>query len=487
MIRSLQATKSTFLLLPLAVCLSCGLVDSESTNNGSVLDSSQFEKISVPTEPELGASLNSLPILPVMQSISRHEDAPWLLDPIQITLRDLDAIEAITLIAGERATQFDLRLAEIPIVSYASASGHTTKHALDAIIGQADWAYELVDGVIRVQDLTSQTLLLLAQPGTVEAKMSVNALDTGSGGEAGSSDGGSVQHASDPYRTELEPVVTDLITADLDRGVPATVRLLPNANALLVTARPSTVRRVTELVETYNERVSQSVRIHITVYEVTSSSKQSIGTRLQAALDDQSSLFLGGWDVRPVEFDSQFGFELINPVKQVAGIDVLLEWLNREGDATINFNDSIEVRNNQIAASSSTRTYQYISSITRQEDALGRERTEVQREQLRTGWSISVHPTIGHDAVTVRLSLARRSLVEERPFQFGESVGTNFVTDDQVRAMTVSLADGESRIITAIRASDERKDRSKFAGLITRSGSSQSNTESVLLMRVELI
>ena len=64
--------------------------------------------------------------------------------------------------------------------------------------------------------------------------------------------------------------------------------------------------------------------------------------------------------------------------------------------------------------------------------ALGRERTEVQREQLRTGWSISVHPTIGRDEVTVRLSLARRSLVEERPFQFGESVGTNFVTDDQV-------------------------------------------------------
>ena len=178
---------------------------------------------------------------------------------------------------------------------------------------------------------------------------------------------------------------------------------------------------------------------------------------------------------------------MLNPAKRYAGTDALLEWLNREGDATINFNDSIEVRNNQIAASSSTRTYQYVSSITRQQDQLGRERTEVQRNQLRTGWSISVHPTIGHDAVTVRLSLARRSLVEERPFQFGESLGTNFVTDDQVRAMTVSLADGESRIITALQASDERKNRSKLAGLVTRKGGTSSKTESVLLMRVELI
>ena len=53
--------------------------------------------------------------------------------------------------------------------------------------------------------------------------------------------------------------------------------------------------------------------------------------------------------------------------------------------------------------------------------------------------------------------------------------------------MTVSLADGESRIITALRATDQRNDRSKFAGLVTRRGVSQSNTESVLLMRVELI
>ena len=463
------------------------MVDSEYTSSGAILDSSQFLQVSVPIEPEPSERSELLPTLPPMQTVSRPAAAPWLLNPIEISLHDLDADEAIALIAGAQVVQFDLRLAEMPVVSYASASEHTIKDALDAVVVQADWTYAVDDGAIHVRDLETRTLLLLAQPGTVEATMSVNALDAGSGGDAGTRDGGSVQHASDPYRTELEPVVTELLAGDLERNVPSTVRLLPNANALLVTARPSTVRRIAELVKTYNERVSKSVRVHITVYEVTSSSKQSVGTRLQAVLADPSAAFVGGWDLRGVEFDQQFAFEFLNPVKRYAGTDALLEWLNREGDATINFNDSIEVRNNQIAASSSTRTYQYISSITRQQDTLGRERTEVQREQLRTGWSISVHPTIGHDMVTVRLSLARRSLVEERPFQFGESVGTNFVTDDQVRAMTVSLADGESRIITALRASDERKDRSKFAGLVTRRGSSQSNTESVLLMRVELI
>ena len=453
-------------------------MDNESTTSGYRVDPSQFTQISVPVRSDTNDQQKSLFRLPAMEAVSLPEDAHWLLDSVQITLRDLDATEAIALIVGNRPLRFDLHRLEMPVVTYASRSEHTVKDALDAIAAHADWSYAIEDGTIHVRDLETRTLLLLAQPGTVEAKMSVNALDSGSA---------SGEHASDPYRTELEPVVTELLASDLDNGLPSSVRLLPNANAVLVTARPSTVRRIAQLVETYNDRVSQSVRVHITVYEVTSSAKQSIGTRLQAVLDDGTNTFVGGWDVRPVESDAQFAFKGLNPRALFSGPDALLEWLNREGDATINFNDSIEVRNNQIAASSSTRTYQYISSITRQQDAQGRERTEVQREQLRTGWSISVHPTIGHDAVTVRLSLARRSLVEERPFQFGESVGTNFVTDDQVRAMTVSLADGESRIITALRASDERKDRSKFAGLVTRRGSSQSNTESVLLMRVELI
>ena len=53
--------------------------------------------------------------------------------------------------------------------------------------------------------------------------------------------------------------------------------------------------------------------------------------------------------------------------------------------------------------------------------------------------------------------------------------------------MTVSMANGESRIITALQASDERKNRNKLVGLVTRKGRTAAKTESVLLMRVELI
>ena len=153
---------------------------------------------------------------------------------------NLEASEAIALLVSDRPVRFQLRLPSIPLISYTSAADHTIKDALDAIATQADWMYELTDGTIHVQDLETRTLLLLAQPGIVEATMSVNSLDTGSS-SGGESDGGTVQHSSDPYRTELEPVITELVAGDLDLGIPSTARLLPNANALLVTARPSTV------------------------------------------------------------------------------------------------------------------------------------------------------------------------------------------------------------------------------------------------------
>ena len=473
-----------FLTLSCLALAGCGLLQLRSDDPLPEPDSvSEVDSEAQLLEP----APVELPVLPPLRRVSRPVDAPWLLDPINVSFRDEVANEAVALVTRGRAVRFDLRLPHIPHISYASASDHTIQDALHAIAVQADWSYEFVNGIIHVQDLETRTLLLLAQPGTVASTLSVNALDSGSGG--GDSDGGSVDYTSDPYRVELEPLVNELLAADLALEVPVTAKLLPDANALLVTARPSTVRRIAEVVDTYNGRVSQSVRIHITVYEVQSTSEQSIGSRLQAVAENGTGLFVGGWSLRPVEPEkhTQFAFEVLNPLSRYAGTDVLLEWLNREGDATINFNDSIEVRNNQIAASSSTRTYQYISSITRQQDALGREQTEVQREQLRTGWSITVHPTIGHDAVTVRLALARRSLVEERPFQFGESVGTNFVTDDQVRAMTISLPDGASRIVTALQATDERNNKNKLAGLVTRRTGLTAKTESVLLMRVELI
>ena len=469
------------------LCLSgCGLLDTPAESAAS--DGALIADLSDETAVEARES-KPVPVvdLPALRKVARPKGSEWLLEPIELTLDRMDMVDAMSLVAGSHGARFELVGGVSPLAVYASGADARRIDALNALSTQADWTWNIEDGLLVIKDVETRTLLLLAQPGSVSSTLSVNALDGGKSRDR-ENDGGAVAQELDPYDDEIAPMVAELLAADADKGYPVSARLLPSANALLITARPSTVKRVSGVIDLYNQRVSQSVRVRLTVFEVTSTSKHSVGSRLTALAAAGAGLGGNfGWNVRPLEPTGQFSVTATDATSRFAGSELLLEWLDSEGDATINFNDSIEVRNNQIAASSSTRTYQYISSITREQDALGRERTEVARDSLRTGWSISVHPTIGLDQVTVRLSMARRALVDERPFQFGESQGTNFVTDDQIRAMTVSLADGETRIITALDSLDERSNRNKLGGLVTRRGGTQMKTESVLLMRVEVI
>lgn len=480
----------SLLVFLLCVGNGCGLASfreiepSQVTNQGE--EAPPQTSTAVPEESwsePVSQTLQARSIKPNLREIARPRSAYWLLDPIELAFHRLDAREALRLTLPLQRIEWRLRLPVVETVSYNSVAGEVRKEAMEAIMQQADWTYSIDDhGTVFVSDLEERTLTLLSQPGSVSSNLSVNALASGGGDSAGGLDGASVTYSTNPYEDEVKPLVESLI----DRDSAARFRLLPSANAILLTARPSTVRSVADAIHAYNERLARTVRLSITIFEVTTNSQFSIGSRLSAAANRTDANVLGGWNVDVAEPDGQFSV-LASEGSGYFGSSILLEWLNSEGDAAINWNDTIEVRNNEIAASSTTRTFQFISSISREQDQLGRERTEVERGETRTGWSVTVHPTIGTDAVTVRLSLARRALVDERPFSFGEVQGVNFVTDDSVRAMTVTLQDGEARIMTALTSSDDRHDRNKLFGLLTGKGRTQFKTESVLLMRAELI
>ena len=203
------------------------------------LDRSRFAPISVPVATEPHRRESSLPKYVDGETRSRPFDANWLLNPAHIAISGLPASQAFSLIAPGQTIRFDLRLGDDPLLTYDSGPTATTQDVLNDLAAQADWSYEFNDGILRVHDLETRTLPLLAQPGSVAAKLSVNSLDAVSSG-ASESDGGTVQQESDPYQSELNPLLHELIAADAKADIPASVQLLPNANAVLVTARPST-------------------------------------------------------------------------------------------------------------------------------------------------------------------------------------------------------------------------------------------------------
>ena len=480
------ASRALLLVLFTVSLCGCALLQLEQQAEAELTPLNEFAQVSVPTFTATSKNDAKAHALPKFRGMSRPLSLDWLLDRSQVTIRELDAERALKLVLSGRPVHFELSLESTPIVSYRSAATHTIHDAIQAICNKADWQCDYNDDVLTVRDLVTRTIPILAQPGTVDGQLSVNSLNDSQANQF--ADGETVNFKGyNPYIDELEPLISGLLASDVAAGIPVQQQLLPRANAVLITGRPSTVAQIEHVLEQYNARTAKLVRVFLTVYEVSSSTSQSIGSKL-AGLGFGSKLAGAiGWSTQPLQADGIFQLHLNDPSSQWQGSQLLFEWLQAEGDASVHLNDQLDVRNNRIASSSSTRTFQYVSSITRELDNLGRERTEVTREQLRTGWAISVHPTIGLDKVTVRLSLARRALVEERPFAFGDTTGTNFVTDDQNRSMNVTLRDGEARVITLLTSSDERQKSNKLAGLVTRKGREKLATESVILMRVELI
>lgn len=464
----------------------CAALQGDREPRQEPWSASEFAQISVPKPSPNNQDDTASTGLPHFQSISRPTAAEWLLEPSNVFVRDLPAQQALHLVTAGSSIRFNLSLDDMPFVSLRDTQSQTIHDTIQAICRGADWRCEFENGALVVRDLETRTFPILAQPGAVDGQLSVNSLNNDESNQF--IDGEAVAFSDyNAYTRELQPLIEGLLVHDSAQGVPVQHQLLPRANAVLVTARPSTITKVADVLAEYNDRTAKLVRVFLTVFEVATASKQSVGSRLSALRLGSNLSNSVGWSVLPQLRDGLFQMVVTDSASPWRGGELLFEWLNSEGEATVNLNDQLDVRNNRIASSSSTRTFQYIASITRELDNLGRERTEVSRAQLRTGWAISVHPTIGLDRVTVRLSLARRALVEERPFAFGDTTGTNFVTDDQNRSMSVTLRDGEARLITLLSSADKRKRRNKLAGLVTSRDHENAITESVILMRVELI
>ena len=334
-------------------------------------------------------------------------------------------------------------------------------------------------------------------------------------------------------------------------GSTATVEILPSINAIQVTASPSLMRSVERAIDVYNKRVSKVARVHFAMYEVVTDAGRSVGATLQAASTSRSlapdadihalreiinkGLFddiklptegggeggeggegegEGGSDPiieaitsrltqavqeAPFEFfQSTFGagltdptsiFNLIfkDPDSKYHGSSLILNFLNRLGSAHITLEDTVEVRNNRMAQVDSTRSHQYIARITTSVDQAGVRTRDVEIDELTTGWSITLQPTITEDDITVRFALSRRSIANQRPYEVSGTQGLLYVTDDFNRVMTVTVKPGESRLLTSLNASEITRNKSKLLGLVPLSRERErASREFVLMMTIDV-
>ena len=423
----------------------------------------------------------------------------WLAQELTAEYRGLPASVAIRQVTQARPVRLDVGSGD-PLVDSPPGTATIRAH-VESICRQADWSWTAVAGTVMVTDIETRTFSLAAQPGTTVAVMRLRSLAAGDGGT-----GNQVDLTLRPYEEEIVGLVRTAAGLGTTAGGggeaiegqavdPRTsVTVLPSANAAVVTARPHIMRRVARAIERYNRATSQTVRLQIALYEVETNDSEDRRVDLTALRDAAV----------------RFGFRVSSPAAGTAGAvaelnfeegnrahgsRAVLHWLRTVGRTSMSLDDVVEVRNNAVATVDATETRQFVAQVSRETEIAGPSQfatPKVEFDELRLGWSIALQPTIVEGAVTVRVALSRRELVEERPYSLGDGAiqGTTYTTDDFNRVMSVALHSGETKLLTSL-ANSARRDSTRRMPWLRWVANGVSNSrrerEVVLLMTAEVL
>ena len=427
--------------------------------------------------------------VPELKRIIVPRMSVWLDQRITARFNHLDARSAIDLVVQKRPVRYNTGDSQAQQTVKWSPSALTIRDHLDSITAQADWNYRVEKGVVQVYDIETRHFALAAQPGAARADMKMRNLSTS---DSGGSDN-TISVALDPYTAELGKLVRSVLGLEAgsggsERTDPRTaVAILPAANQLVVTAKPSAMRRVEDVIRRYNLSTSAIVRVHISIMEVDVSDSEKHSLLLDIVR--QSDNFTVGLNIIGDVTGSAGALSGIinNSNSRYRGSGLIYNWLKKFGDTSIAYDDTIEILNNHVASIDATRTESYVSKITfTVTDGGGSESKtpEVEFSELRTGLAIHLQPTVQDNQITLRMALSRSTLIDRIPFNYSGIEGENFVTDDFNRVLSVSLKDGEPKLLMSFSEAvvSDQKEKIPYLGVLGNSSDTQDRSRETIMM-----
>ncbi len=464
----------------------------------------------------------------------------WLDRPVRVMYRELPAHDAIEYLVQRRPLRLELEIdgpCGIPMVR-PEPSVRTVRQHLNSVAKQANWSWSMAGGVVLVRDIETRRFPLSTQPGSYTAGMGLRNLN-----ESGSSVAdNSMELSLDPYAEEIEAQVRDLLglvegadaapesdqVADDGRsggpgcipsrfhtGAPherTAVRVSPSANLLVVTARPNALREVEALLADFDGAVSRIVRIHLSLIEVDFRDgkkrdlalnliRRSSELPLHLLLGSSTASVLSGDDAIGISggtLRNQGGAAIAGSYtaegEREAGSSAVAQWLDTLGDATITYEDTVEVLNNRITSVDLTTTRKYISKITRELiEGADQPTSEVEIEDLRTGMVVHLQPTARAEGrITLTLGFSRSALLRMNTLNIDTVEVGMPETDDFNRLLSIALKDGEPRLLASLSDSETREESSRIPffgrfGLGTSRNLSSRNREIVMMITATVI
>ncbi len=255
-----------------------------------------------------------------------------------------------------------------------------------------NWRYE--DGEIHFFLSETVTYFVKVLPATSQGSVELNS----SGGESGSN-GNSSQSSSSAYEidiwSEMVEAITDIVATH------GTLTASKSTGTLSVSAPNSTLRKVDAYIIQQNERLSKQVAVNVQVFNVNMSDTSEFGTDFGINFRD---LDLGSFDytansASSVSGGSSLGWTLLEPLTGIPDLSGVIKALKTKGDVSVVTTANATTLNNVPTPIQVGNNRTYVSSITEVVDELGDTSTELETDNVSTGFNMQMLPRVLSDGV----------------------------------------------------------------------------------------
>lgn len=469
-------------------------------------------------------------------------EAPWLADTVTARYnQNLTASQAIKVISQGRPVRFNFVPEKDPKVS-SPIGAITFQDHLDAICSYADWTYFVANGVVMIDDMETKSFPLAVFPGEDDGKIPFKSL--GLSDTEQSSDAQNMATLKlDPWAQEIPQLIEGILGLDktvaqsgnesgvqtgIDpiTGLPfelgvtpgsvidpnntqsvveplrnitgadprSAVTVLPSANMVMVTAKPSMMRKVERELSNYEHQANRKAWIQFTFYDIDVSNSED--RNIEANIIRDAAISVGG--VLPgivPDGGGTFSLSFNEKGSPWAGSELMMQWLETMGTTTIAYEDTVEILNNRIGSVDNVRSERIVSRVAQESQVSGSTETQtptVDFEFLETGIAVHMQPTIINDQINVRIAISRAALVDEENYNFGDGAvtGTNPVTEGFNRKVNVSLKNGESKLLTRLTTdsnNDQRGTNKLFPFIGDTVDSLSRDRQTVMLMTAYIL
>jgi len=319
---------------------------------------------------------------------------------------------------------------QLPKTHYNIPAGTTVKQALNEVVSQYGFGWEVTDNgdAINIFRYQTESFDIPLPNSNKYAAMNV--------GDAPAESQAEVQYDSINRLLEMAKELTT------EEGI----AFATDGSSIIVSDKPSQMVQIKKVIDKEIKKMGRQILLQVKMFTVEQSQVDSFTMNwdLVYSNGDQASGLTTNTSMVGAIDGVSAGIQIINPMDNFNGSNVELDALSKQEGLSVAYENDFLTLSGRPIVSNETRTQAYLKSITQSsgggvDDYL---RTSLEPGEIVTGLSMMIHPLISDGDIILDLLLNHNSLVNLSSEESGDSRITTPETTGRNVSQTVRLNNG---------------------------------------------